>query len=120
MALIGAACLADGTSRFENIGNLRLKESDRIREPLEELGKIGVASRSGADWIEIDGRPDGYDGGAECDSRGDHRVAQMLAIVGTRCRRGLTIRRAEHISKSYPEFFDDLARLGVKLAIVRP
>lgn len=120
LALIGAACLADGTSRFENIGNLRLKESDRIREPLEELGKIGVASRSGADWIEIDGRPEGYDGGVACDSRGDHRVAQMLAVVGTRCRRGLTIRRAEHISKSYPEFFDDLARLGVKLAIVRP
>ncbi|MCE5228520.1 3-phosphoshikimate 1-carboxyvinyltransferase [bacterium] len=118
LALIGAACFADGTSRFENIGNLRLKESDRIREPLEELAKIGVSSRSGPDWIEIDGRPDGYDGGVECDSRGDHRVAQMLAIVGARCRNPLTIRRAEHISKSYPEFFTDLARLGVKLDIV--
>lgn len=120
LALVGAACFADGASRFENIGNLRIKESDRIREPLEELAKIGVSARSGADWIEIDGRPEGYEGGIECDSRGDHRVAQMLAIVGTRCRQGLTIRRAEHISKSYPEFFEDLARLGVKLDILCP
>lgn len=120
LALVAAACFAEGTSRFENIGNLRIKESDRIREPLEELAKIGVSSRSGADWIEIDGGPEGYEGGVECDSRGDHRVAQMLAIVGSRCRRGLTIRRAEHVSKSYPEFFEDLARLGVKLDILTP
>ncbi len=117
LALVAAACLADGTSRFEGIGNLRLKECDRIREPLEELAKLGVAGRAGDDWIEIDGRPEGYEGGVEVDSRGDHRVAQMLAIVGLRCRRGLTIRRAEHISKSYPEFFADLARLGAKLEI---
>ena len=119
LALVGAACLAEGTSRFHGVANLRLKECDRIREPLEELAKLGVESRSGEDWIEISGRPEGYDGGIEVDSRGDHRVAQLLAIVGTRCAKGLTIRRAEHISKSYPEFFEDLQRLGVKLEIIQ-
>ena len=112
------ACLARGASRFDGIGNLRIKESDRIREPLEELAKLGVVARSGPDWIEIDGNPEGYPGGVEVDSRGDHRVAQLLAIVGLRCEQGLTILRAEHISKSYPEFFEDLARLGAKLEIV--
>jgi 3-phosphoshikimate 1-carboxyvinyltransferase len=97
---------------------LRLKECDRIREPLEELAKLGVGARHGEDWIEITGRPEGYQGGIEVDSRGDHRVAQLLAIVGTRCAEGLTIRRAEHIAKSYPEFFEDLERLGVKLEIL--
>lgn len=117
LALAGAACLAEGTSRFEGVANLRLKECDRIREPLEELTKIGVDSRFGDDWIEIDGKPEGYKGGVRVDSRGDHRVAQMLAIVGLRCEKGLTILRAEHISKSYPGFFQDLDRLGVHLAI---
>jgi 3-phosphoshikimate 1-carboxyvinyltransferase len=117
LALVAAACLAEGTSRFTGIANLRLKECDRIAEPLEELARIGVKARHGDDWIEIDGNPDGYEGGISVDSRGDHRVAQLLAIVGTRCSRGLTIARAEHISKSYPEFFDDLRRLGVKLEI---
>jgi len=118
LALVGAACLAEGTSRFDNIANLRLKECDRIREPLEELAKIGVEARSGEDWIEVTGRPEGYEGGIEVDSRGDHRVAQLLAIVGLRCARGLIIRRAEHIAKSYPDFFADLQRLGVKLELI--
>jgi 3-phosphoshikimate 1-carboxyvinyltransferase len=115
LALVAAACLAEGTSRFTGVANLRLKECDRIREPLEELAKLGVVARHGEDWIEIDGNPDGYEGGVTVDSRGDHRVAQLLAIVGTRCARGLTIARAEHVGKSYPEFFEDLRRLGVKL-----
>jgi 3-phosphoshikimate 1-carboxyvinyltransferase len=115
LALVGAACVAEGTSRFTNIANLRLKESDRIREPLEELARLGVAARSGEDWIEITGRPEGYEGGIVVDARGDHRVAQMLSIVGVRCAKGLTIHGAQSIAKSYPEFFDDLERLGVKL-----
>ena len=115
LALAAAACFAQGTSRFEGIGNLRLKECDRITEPLEELAKLGVKSREGEDWFEIDGNPAGYAGGIEVDSRGDHRVAQWLAIVGMRCERGLTITRAEHISKSYPDFFEDMQRMGAKL-----
>ena len=115
LALAGAACFASGTSRISGIGNLKLKETDRIREPLEELARIGVQSRSGEDWIEIDGNPEGYPGGIQTDCRGDHRLAQLLAIVGLRCAGGLTLRGAHCVSKSYPAFFDDLARLGVKL-----
>ena len=33
LALLGAACLAEGTSRFTGVANLRLKECDRIGEP---------------------------------------------------------------------------------------
>jgi 3-phosphoshikimate 1-carboxyvinyltransferase len=120
LALVGAACLAEGTSRFTGIGNLRIKECDRIREPLEELAKIGVTARHGEDWIEVTGRPEGYQGGVEVDARGDHRVVQLLAIVGLRCERGLVIRGAHHVSKSYPEFFEDLRRLGAKLEYKNP
>lgn len=120
LALEAAACLAEGTSRFEGIGNLRIKECDRIREPLEQLARVGVLSTSGEDWVEITGRPEGYEGGVEVDCRGDHRVAQMLAIVGARCEKGLILRGADCVSKSYPAFFRDLARLGVKLAPAPP
>lgn len=120
LALEAAACLASGTTRFNNIANLKLKESDRIAEPLAELAKIGVVSRHGNDWIEIDGLPEGYEGGVEVDCRGDHRIAQLLAVVGTRCARGLTLIGAECVSKSYPNFFEDLARLGVKIRPANP
>ncbi len=115
LALMAAACCAEGTSRFAGVGNLRIKESDRIAVPLEELAKIGVRSRHGDDWIEITGNPEGYKGGIEVDCRGDHRIAQMLTIVGLRCEKGLTLRGAQCVSKSYPEFFEDLGRMGVKL-----
>lgn len=115
LALEAAACFAEGTSRFRGIANLRIKECDRIAEPLEQLARVGVSSRHGDDWVEIDGRPEGYEGGLEVDCRGDHRVAQMLAIVATRCEKGLILRGAECVSKSYPGFFEDLARMGVKL-----
>ena len=45
----------------------------------------------------------------------DHRVAQMLTIVGLRCRRGLTILDAENVNKSYPAFFRDMITLGAKI-----
>ncbi len=112
LAIVAAACHAEGVMRITNVGNLRLKECDRIDEPAEELRRLGVAVRTGPDWIEVEGRADGYEGGVTVDSHGDHRVAQMLAIVGLRCLRPVTITRAEHISKSYPGFFEDLARLG--------
>jgi 3-phosphoshikimate 1-carboxyvinyltransferase len=113
LALEAAACFANGTSRIEGIGNLRIKESDRIRVPLEELGRVGVTSRSGADWVEIEGSPEGFQGGLEVQCHGDHRIAQMLAIVALRCEHGLTLRGTECVSKSYPEFFEDLRRMGV-------
>lgn len=113
LALEAAACFASGVSRITGIGNLKLKESDRINVPLAELSKLGVQSRSGADWVEIEGRPEGYEGGIEVECHGDHRIAQLLAIVGTRCRQGLLLRGADCVSKSYPGFFDDLRLMGV-------
>lgn len=113
LALEAAACFASGVSRIDGIGNLRIKESDRIRVPLAELARLGVRSRSGDDWVEIEGRPEGYEGGLEVQCHGDHRIAQLLAIVGTRCRRGLVLRGADCVSKSYPGFFEDLRLMGV-------
>ena len=42
----------------------------------------------------------------------DHRLVMALTAAGLRSRRGLIIEGAEHVSKSYPGFFADLARLG--------
>jgi len=67
--------------------------------------------------VSVRGNPDGYEGGIEMPTHHDHRVAQMLAIVGLRCRRGLTLLNAETVGKSYPAFFDDLIRLGAKIEL---
>ncbi|MCX8036214.1 MAG: 3-phosphoshikimate 1-carboxyvinyltransferase [Candidatus Sumerlaeia bacterium] len=117
LAMAAAACLAEGRSRFYNVANLRLKECDRISEPLAELRKLGVESREWPDAFEIVGSPDGYAGGVELDAHNDHRVVMLLTIVGLRCRKPIMIRQAHHIAKSYPAFFEDMKRLGAKIEL---
>ena len=117
LAMVGLSCLAQGESRFYGIGNMRYKECDRISVPVRELKRVGVDCEERAAEIIVRGRPQGYDGGVEVGSHHDHRVAQMLTIVGLRCSRGLTVLDAENVAKSYPRFFDDLIGLGAQIQV---
>lgn len=137
-ALYAAAALARGKTRIFGIRNLQFKECDRIRLPLEQLRRLyatlpafqhpdgsrnAEALRRAVSWwpeddpdeVHIVGSPEGFEGGIETNGCGDHRVIMMLSILGLRCRRGLTIRGAHDVAKSYPRWFDDLAALGVEL-----
>ena len=118
LAMAGAACFARGRSRFFNVGNLRLKECDRISEPLTELRKLGVQCREERDAFEIVGSPEGLEGGIELEAHNDHRVIMLLTIVGLRCKQPVTILDAHHIAKSYPAFFDDLRSLGAQIELL--
>jgi len=115
-ALVAAACFAEGESRFENVATLRLKESDRIGDLAAELNRAGGDVTPLADAILVRGQPAGIAGGATVDAHDDHRLAQALAIAALRARDGLTITGADAVAKSYPWFFDDLARMGAEVA----
>ncbi len=122
LALMGAACFAEGKTRFYNVSNLRIKECDRISDPIAELRKLGVKCWEGnevgdsdPDAIIIDGNPDGYEGGVTVDGHDDHRVIMLLSIVALRCRMPVRILRAHQVSKSYPDYFKHLAALGAEI-----
>lgn len=115
LVMLPLAAMATGESRFHGIGNLRLKECDRIAVPVRELGRLGVDCEEKEDEIIIRGNPSGYEGGIEIGTHHDHRVAQMLTIMGLRCRQGLVLNEAETVSKSYPDFYDDLTQLGAQI-----
>lgn len=124
LALLAPACFAPGRSRFYNVANLRIKECDRITEPLNELRKLGVKCWEGhelndpdPDAIIIEGNPAGYDGGITVDGRGDHRVIMLLSAVALRCRKPVRITGAHHVAKSYPGFFQHLAALGADVTL---
>lgn len=104
------ACFAEGVTRIENVGHLRYKEVDRLRALAAELPKFGVEVREGKDWLEIVG---GEPVGARVDSRGDHRMAMALAVVGAFARGKTVVERADAVSISYPRFWEDLASVGV-------
>ena len=117
--IVAAACFAGQPSRIYNVANLRLKESDRIYDLAKELSALGCRVNPSDDALEI--LPvgvEGVHGGVTVDAHSDHRLIQALSIVGLGSKEPVTITHAEHIAKSYPHFFADLASLGAKIGWV--
>ena len=50
--------------------------------------------------------------GGVADSHNDHRIAMMLAVAATRAEGTVTIRGAESVAKSYPDFWEVYESLG--------
>lgn len=103
------ASQAHGTTRFEGVGELRVKESDRLAAVADGLAELGVMVRSGPDWLEVDG-PASLQG-AVLDSLGDHRLAMMWALAGLVASGPVTVERFEAVDVSYPGFSADLDSL---------
>lgn len=104
------ACFCDGKSSITNAGRLRIKECDRLAAMEECLNKIGGKVRSTADGLEIEGV--GTLKGGEVSCFNDHRIAMSMAIAATICEDTLTVKGAECVAKSYPNFFDVYKKLG--------
>lgn len=105
-----AAAQARGTTRFEGIGELRVKESDRLEAVHSGLAALGVTVRAGDDWLEVDG-PAAL-GGARLDSLGDHRLAMTWALAGMIARDQVDVLAFDAVDVSYPAFAQDLTRLA--------
>jgi 3-phosphoshikimate 1-carboxyvinyltransferase len=108
---VAAAC-ATGLSRFEGVGELRIKESDRLAAIVDGLTKLGVTVRDGEDWFEVQGTGGGPLVATELDSLGDHRLAMAWTVAGLVADGPVTVDGFEAVSVSYPTFADDLATLG--------
>jgi 3-phosphoshikimate 1-carboxyvinyltransferase len=119
LAMVAASVFAEGTSRFYNVENLRYKECDRITDYLAELRKAGADVEEKRDEIIVHGRPEGVEGGVEIDAHYDHRVIMALTVVGLRSAKPIRIRDAQHVAKSYPQYFDHLKALGAQVEWVK-
>lgn len=115
LAMVAAAVFAQGTSTFYNVENLRYKECDRITDYLHELRKAGAQVEERQSEIIVHGCPEGIAGGVEIDAHYDHRVIMALTVVGLRSEKGLRIKDAHHVAKSYPQYFDHLLSLGARI-----
>lgn len=118
LAMVAASVFAEGTSRFYNVENLRYKECDRITDYLNELRKAGADVEERQSEIIVHGKPEGVEGGVEIDAHYDHRVIMALTVVGLRSKKGLTIRDAHHVAKSYPQYFDHLKSIGAQVELI--
>ncbi|MEI6131866.1 MAG: 3-phosphoshikimate 1-carboxyvinyltransferase [Bacillota bacterium] len=108
--LAAGSALTPGVTHIINAGRLRIKESDRLAAVTEVLTKIGADIKEFPDKLVITGK-DSLRGG-HVHAWNDHRIAMMLAIVALRTKNGVTVDGFHCIEKSYPEFFNEFARLG--------
>jgi len=108
-------CHAEGTTILKNAQHGRHKESDRISALCAELKKMGADIEERRDGLVV--RSGGLRG-ARLDGHGDHRMVMALAVAALGATGRSIINGAEALSTSYPDFVDDLARLGAKMRMV--
>jgi 3-phosphoshikimate 1-carboxyvinyltransferase len=113
-ALAVAAAFASGETRMEGIGEMRVKESDRIALTLAGLRACGVDAEDGPDWLAVRGGP--VAGGAEVATHGDHRIAMSFLVLGLAARAGVVVDEADMIATSFPGFAALMNGLGADVA----
>ena len=111
---IAAAC-AEGRTRFSGIGELRVKESDRISAMADGLRALGVSVDESEDGAVVQG---GRICGGQVASHGDHRIAMSFAIAGTVADYPVSVSDTQNVDTSFPGFVHCLQSLGVSMAEV--
>jgi 3-phosphoshikimate 1-carboxyvinyltransferase len=101
------SAFAQGKTLIKNIGQLRFKESDRIKALALELSKMGIRIEEGKDWLKVTG---GEAHGAEIETHDDHRLGMSFAIGGLAVP-GIKIKGEECVNKSFPQFWEELEKL---------
>lgn len=114
-ALAVAAAVAAGTTVFSEVGELRVKEVDRLRAVIDMVTAFGATAEAHGDTLSITGTGTGTGQlhGARFDSRGDHRMAMAAAVAALAAAPGerSLITGFGATETSYPGFADDLRRL---------
>jgi 3-phosphoshikimate 1-carboxyvinyltransferase len=96
------ALFARGPTTIKNVGNLRIKETDRLAALEAELRRLGARADAGPDSLTV------YPGplhGAEIETYDDHRMAMSFSLAGLRVP-GVIIRNPSCVSKTWPGYFD--------------
>lgn len=108
MIAVMAAC-AEGETIIRDAQELKVKESNRLDIMVNSLKAMGVDIEGTDDGMIIRGGKPLQ--GAVIDSHLDHRIAMSFAIAGLAAEGTTEITRAECVDISYPNFYQDLARL---------
>ncbi|HEY5764291.1 MAG TPA: bifunctional 3-phosphoshikimate 1-carboxyvinyltransferase/cytidylate kinase [Rhodocyclaceae bacterium] len=115
MTLAVLALFADGTTRLNNIGSWRVKETDRIAAMATELRKIGAAVAEGDDWLEV--TPPAAFRSAVIDTYDDHRMAMCLSLA-TLAGVPLRINDPRCVNKTFPDYFSAFAAVTTPVPVI--
>jgi 3-phosphoshikimate 1-carboxyvinyltransferase len=103
-----AALFACGPTTIRGLRTLRVKETDRLAALATELAKLGAKTEIDGDALTI--HPPSRGQAVAIDTYDDHRMAMSFALAATKIA-GVTIKDAECVGKTYPDYFADLERV---------
>ena len=105
-----AAARSQGTTIISGAGELRHKESDRLKTTLALFKTLGLKVEAGKDSLVIRG-PQNISGGKPAETFNDHRVAMAAAVGALLAAKPVKIKDAGCVRKSYPAFFADFRKV---------
>lgn len=101
--LAAVALFAEGETVIRNVGNMRIKECDRISATVTELRKLGATVHEWEDGLSIQGNETLH--GATLETYDDHRMAMSFSLAGLKIP-GVVILDPGCVSKTFPQFYD--------------
>ena len=111
-ALFIAAAVAEGKTYFSGIGELRVKESDRIGAMTRGLQNLGIHVIESPETAVVTG---GQFTGGTVESHGDHRVAMSFAVAGSIAREPVCVLDAGAVNTSFPGFVERMRSIGLDI-----
>jgi 3-phosphoshikimate 1-carboxyvinyltransferase len=107
-----AAAFAEGNTFMEGIGELRVKESDRLAAVTAGLAANGVVAEEKPESLLVHGGAGKVAGGGTVGTLLDHRMAMSFLVLGLATEKPVTVDDASPIATSFPEFRAQMESLG--------
>ncbi len=114
--LAAAAACAKGRTVMQGLGELRVKESDRLAIVARGLAECGVEVEEGPDSLVVHGKGARPPGGASVAAVLDHRIAMSFLVLGLACEQPVTVDDGDVIDTSFPGFVELMTGLGANIA----
>lgn len=111
--LAATAAFAEGETVMRGIGEMRVKESDRIALMAAGLRACGVWVEEEPEGFVVTGGP--VRGGATVTTHGDHRIAMSHLVLGLAADQAVTVDEPDMIATSFPGFVELMQSLGADL-----
>ena len=102
------ASRARGATLFREVGELRVKESNRLELVAANLRAVGARAEARGNDLHVEGDDRPPRGRVETAS--DHRLAMAFAVLATLPGSDITLSEKKSVAISYPSFFRDLRR----------
>ncbi len=107
-----AAAFAQGTSILRGLGELRVKESDRLAAIVAGLTANGITATIEGDDLTILGCGGEVPGGGRVETHLDHRIAMSFLVMGMASKQPVTVDDSLTIATSFPKFEDLMTSFG--------